>query len=124
MNAVQVAFHILEDGVDAPPGYQYMDCHLVFDIKFDGFWRKSRMVVVGGHMVDASSFLMYVSVVLGETVRTALTIAALNDLDVKAADVENIYLTAPTSEKVWTICGPEFSPDQEKKTLIDEPIMD
>jgi hypothetical protein len=43
MNAVRMAFHILEDGVDPPPGYQYMDCHLVFDVKFDGFRFKSRM---------------------------------------------------------------------------------
>jgi hypothetical protein len=117
MNAVRVAFHILEDGVDPPPGYQYMDCHLVFDVKFDGFRFKSRMVA-GGHMVDAPSFLTYASVVSRETVRIALTIAALHDLDVKAADVENAYLTAPTTEKVWTVCGPEFGPDQGKKALI------
>jgi hypothetical protein len=95
-----VAFHILEDGVNAPPGYQYMDCHLVFDIKFDG-------MVAGGHMFDAPSFLTYASVVSRETVRIAVTIAALHDLDVKAAGVENAYLTAPTTEKAWTVCVPE-----------------
>jgi hypothetical protein len=113
MNAVRVAFHILEDGVDTPPGHQYMDCHLVFDVKFDGF-RKSRMVA-GGHMVDAPSFLIYVSVVSRETVRIALTIAALHDLDVKAADVENACLTPPTMEKVWTVCGPEFVCSRSRK---------
>jgi hypothetical protein len=111
-----VAFLISEDGVDAPPGYQYMDCHLVFDVKFDGFRFKSRMVA-GGHMVDAPSFLTYVSVVLRETVRIALTIDALHDFDVKVADVENAYLTAPTMEKVWNVCGPEFGPDQGKKAM-------
>jgi hypothetical protein len=75
-------------------------------------------MVAGGHMVDAPSFLTYASVVSRETVRIALTIAALHDLDVKAADVENAYLTAPTTEKVWTVCGPEFGPDQGKKALI------
>jgi hypothetical protein len=88
MNTVRVAFRILEDGVDPPPGYQYMDCHLVFDVEFDRFRFKSRMVA-SGHMVDAPSFLTYASVVSRETVRIALTIAALHDLDVKAADVEN-----------------------------------
>jgi hypothetical protein len=62
-------------------------------------------MVAGGHMVDAPSFLTYASVVSRETVRIALTIVALHDLDVKAADVENPNLTAPTTEKVWTICG-------------------
>jgi hypothetical protein len=110
MYAVQVAFHILEDGVNAPPRYQYMDCHLVFDVKFDGFHFMSRMVA-GGHMVDTPCFLTYASVVSRETVRIALTIAVLHDFDVKAADVKNAYLTAPTTEKVWTVCGPEFGPD-------------
>jgi hypothetical protein len=44
--------------------------------------------------------------------------AALHDLDVKAADVENAYLTAPTSEKVWTICVPDFGRDAGKKAII------
>jgi hypothetical protein len=69
---MQYAFHILEDGVDPPPGYQYMDCHLVFDVKFDGFRFKSRMVA-GSHMVDAPSFLTYASVVSRETGRPNCT---------------------------------------------------
>jgi hypothetical protein len=117
MNDVYVAFHILDDDQAVPPGYQYMDCHLVFDVKFDGFRFKSRMVA-GGHMVDTPAFLTYASVVSRETVRIALTIAALHDLEVKAADVQNAYLTAPTAEKVWTTCGPEFGPNAGKKALI------
>jgi hypothetical protein len=117
MNNVRVAFHILEEGQKIPPGYQFMKCHLIFDVKFDGFKFKSRMVA-GGHMVDTPPFLTYASVVSRETVRIALLMAALHDLEVTAADVENAYLTAPTSEKVWTICGPEFGPDAGKKAII------
>jgi hypothetical protein len=36
-------------------------------------------------------------------VRIAVTLAALNDLDVKMADIENAYVTAPITEKVWTV---------------------
>jgi hypothetical protein len=36
----------------------------------------------------------------------ALTLAALNDLDVKMADIENAYLTEPITEKVWDVLGP------------------
>jgi hypothetical protein len=39
-------------------------------------------------------------------VSIALTLAALNDLEVKMADIENAYLTAPITEKVWTVLGP------------------
>ena len=48
----------------------------------------------------------------------ALTIAALTDLEVKVGDVLNAYITAPITEKVWTILGPEFGPDAGKSALI------
>jgi hypothetical protein len=48
----------------------------------------------------------------------ALTLAALNDLDVKMADIENSYMTAPITEKVWTVLGPEFGDDAGNRALI------
>ena len=69
-------------------------------------------------MVEAPSFMTYASVVSRETVRIALTIAALHDLEVKAADIQNAYLTAPTTERVWTKCGPEFGQDEGKRAII------
>jgi hypothetical protein len=51
-------------------------------------------------------------------VRIALTIAALNDLEVKTGDVLNAYITAPITEKVWTVLGPEFGPDCGKKAIV------
>ena len=61
---------------------------------------------------------MYASVVSRETVRLALTIAALNDLEVKVGDILNAYITAPITEKVWTVLGPEFGPDQGRSAVI------
>ena len=59
------------------------------------------------------------SVVLQESVRIALTLAALNDLEVKTSDIQNAYLTAPCSEKIWTTLGSEFGPDLAgKKALV------
>jgi hypothetical protein len=117
MNNVRVAFKILDEDSEVPPGYEFMKCHFAFDIKFDGFKFKSRMVA-GEHMVDTPPFLTYASVVSRDTVRIALLMAALHDPEVKAADVENSYLTAPTIEKVWTICGPEFGSDSGKNTIV------
>ena len=48
----------------------------------------------------------------------ALTLAALNDLEVKTADIKNAYLTAPVTEKIWTVLGPEFGPDCGKKAIV------
>jgi hypothetical protein len=39
--------------------------------------------------------MTYTSVVSRESVIISLILAALNDLDVKMADIENAYLTAP-----------------------------
>ena len=53
-----------------------------------------------------------------ETVRIALTYAALNDLEVNAADIMNAYLTSPTSETHYLVCGPEFGIHEGKIGLI------
>ena len=117
MKNVKVAFKILEDGENPPPGYQFVRCHLVFDIKMEDFRRKARLVA-GGHMTDVPPTITYASVVSRETVRIALTIAALNDLEVKVADILNAYVTAPVQEKIWTVLGPEFGEDQGKKAVL------
>jgi hypothetical protein len=117
MSAVRVAFDILDDGVSEPIGHQFINCHMIFDIKLDGFRRKARMVA-GGHMTEAPAVLTYCSVVSRESVRIALTMAALNDLEVKSSDIMNAYLTSPCEEQVWTILGPEFGGDAGKKAVL------
>ena len=69
-------------------------------------------------MTEAPATLTYASVVSRESVRIALTLAVLNDLEVKTADIMNAYLTAPVTEKVWTVLGPEFGADAGKKALV------
>jgi hypothetical protein len=107
MTNVRVAFQILDEGKSVPVGYQFIRCHAIFDIKMDSFQRKYRMVA-GGHMTETPASMTYASVVSRESVHIALMLAALNDLQVKTADIENAYLTAPVSEKIWTTLGPKF----------------
>jgi hypothetical protein len=90
---------------------------MVFDIKMEDFKRKARLVA-GGHKTEAPATITYARVVSRETVRIALMLAALNDLQVKAGDVLNAYITAPVKEKVWTILGPEFGNDSGKSAII------
>jgi hypothetical protein len=45
-------------------------------------------------------------------------LTALNDLEVKMADIENAYLTAQITEKVWIVLGTEFGDDAGKNALI------
>ena len=51
-------------------------------------------------MTDVPPTITYLSVVGRETVRIALALAAVNDLEVKVADIMNAYVTAPTKEKI------------------------
>ena len=94
-----------------------MKCHVIFDVKMEDFRQKARLVA-GGHMTSEPDVITYSSVVSRETVRLALTIAALNDLEIKSADIMNAYITAPTKEKIWTTLGPEFGNDEGKKAII------
>ena len=78
---------------------------------------KSRLVA-GGHMTDAPATTTFASVVSRETVQIALPLAGLNKLQVKVSDIENAYITAPCTEKIWTILGPEFGSDAGKSTIF------
>ena len=119
MKDVRIAFEEFDgEENDLPPGYQFVECHMIFDVKLgENFRRKARMVA-GGHKTSTPSSLTYSSVVSRDSVRIALTIAALNDLKVLACDIQNAYLTAKCREKIWTIAGPEFGSDKGKKMLI------
>jgi hypothetical protein len=121
MKDIRVAFKILLDGQSAPIGYQKIPCHMIFHIKMEDFRCKARLVA-GGNMTKAPATITYASVVSCETLRIALLMAALNDLnfkvDVKVGDVLNAYITAPITEKVWTVLGPEFSIDAGKSAIM------
>ena len=69
-------------------------------------------------MVETPKSLTYASMVSRESVRIALTLAALNDLEVKTSDIQNAYLTASCSEKVHTTLGTEFGENKRKTAII------
>lgn len=119
MKNVRVAFEEFDGNDDElPANYTLINCHMIFDIKMgENFRRKARMVA-GGHMTTAEPSQSYSSVVSRDSVRIALTIAALNDLNIRACDIQNAYLTAPTREKRYIIAGSEFGSDAGKKMLI------
>ena len=69
-------------------------------------------------MTDAPATTTFASMVSHETVRIALTLTGLNDLQVKVSDIENAYITAPCTEKIWTVLGPEFGSDAGKSAIV------
>ena len=92
-----VAFEFSDDH-KPPVGYAKATCHMIFDIKFD-LTRKARLVLNGAkHEVPKE--MTFSSVVSRDSVRIAFTLAALNGLDILAADIQNAYLSAPTEERL------------------------
>jgi hypothetical protein len=81
---------------------------MVFDRKVD-LIRKARLIA-GVHQKEAPKESAYSSVVSRDSVKIALYMASLNNLNDLAADVQNAYLNASTKERCYTIAGPEFGP--------------
>ena len=116
MYNVGVAFEILDEGAHTPHGWKRVTGHLVWDVKMD-FTRKARWVL-DGHKTPDPIGSTYAGVISRESVRIVLTYAALNDLDVFSADIQNAYLQAPSSQKDYIICGPEFGIENIGRTAL------
>jgi hypothetical protein len=106
MANLKVAFDIMDDSESLPPGWSRASGHMVFDVRMT-LERKARWVK-DGHRTPEPDNSTYAGVVSRESVRIALTYAALNNLDVCACDIQNAYLQSPSSEKHYIVCGPEF----------------
>ena len=116
MKTVMVAFDVKEEGAPKPLGYKFIKCHLIFTVKQGTLQRKARFVADGSRV--EADVPTYASVVSRESVRIAFTLAALNGLDILAADCEGAYLNATTRERLYTKCGPEFGPELEGRWAI------
>lgn len=110
MNNVGVAFGTLDPAIGQAGfslGWTKVSGHLVFDVKMT-LDRKSRWVLDGHLTDDVPHISTYAGVVSRGSVRIALTYAALNGVDVMAADIRNTYLQAPSSRNDDVICGMEL----------------
>ena len=69
-------------------------------------------------MIKDPANIAYASVVSRETVKIALMIAILNDLEVKLGNIFHAYVQAPVTEKVLTTLGPQFGKDARMTEVI------
>ena len=67
---------------------------MIFDIKLGKNLRNKARLVGGEHHTVAPASITYLSVVSHDSVRIALILAAMNDLDILACNIQNDYLTA------------------------------
>ncbi len=118
MKNVRVAFEEFDGDPQSLIGYTEITGHLVFDVKLGENFRRKARYCADGHKTGAPASVTYSTVVSRDSVRVLLTIAALNELDVLGADVQNAFLTAPNKEKCWIVAGPEFGPEEGKTFLV------
>ena len=81
------------------------------------FTRKARWVK-DGHKTPEFESSTFAGVVGRDSIRIALTHAALNNLDVICADIRNAFIQAPSSERHYIVCGEEFGEYKGKRALI------
>ena len=90
--------------------------YLIWDVKMD-FTTKARWIL-DGHKTTDPIGSTFAGVVSRKSVQIALTYAALNDLQVFVADIRNAYLQAPSSQKDYVVCGPEFGIENIGKVAL------
>eukprot|EP00957_Ditylum_brightwellii_P087029 6624626-Ditylum_brightwellii.AAC.1 len=118
MSATRVTFKFIDDkNSKSPPGYQTTGGHIIWDIKMEDIRRKGRYVA-HGNKTEPSRTLTYTSVVSRDSVRIAMSLATLNDLEMKLTDIQHAYLTAPCQEKICIRVGAEFGDDSGKLAII------
>ena len=96
--------------------FQRIPYHIIFDVKFD--LRKKARLVAGGHLTSPPKEDLYSGVVDLMTVRLGHMLAAINGLQVCAADIGNAFLYGKTREKVFVIAGKEFGAEMAGAPLI------
>ena len=89
---------------------------MIFDIKLGENVRRKAIYVAAGHITDPPSSITYSSVVSRESICIALMIAALNDLKILSAYIQNACKKC--IEKIWTKAGPEFGSDEGSVMII------
>ena len=75
---------------------------MVFDIKMEDFQRKTCLVA-GCNVTHTPGIITYSSVVTRETLHIAITVVALHNLEIEAADILNAYVMAPNKKCMVSI---------------------
>eukprot|EP00957_Ditylum_brightwellii_P027062 2045980-Ditylum_brightwellii.AAC.2 len=82
------------------------------------YLRRKARCVAQDNRTEPPKILAYANAVSRESVRIVMTSAALNDLEMKSADIQNAYLTAPYHKKTFIRIGTESGEVSGKLTII------
>ena len=116
MKNSRIALVVLDKDTSVPVGYTEITCHLIFDVKMD-LTLKARYAA-GVHLTDTPSSMTYASVVGRDTVTMSFLVAALNDLNILADNIQNAYLNAETKENIFFYSGDEWRSNRGRIIVI------
>ena len=97
---------------------QEIRCYMIFDIKMDGRFTHKTCYVSGGHTTDPPSSITYSSAVSIDSTIIVFTLAALNGVEIRSADIGNRCLNEKCRENIWTVAGAEFGSEKGKVMLV------
>ena len=107
MKNIRVAFDVFDGDVNDLKGYQFVECHIIFDIKMSKKFRRKYQMLAGGHMTASPLSITYSSVVSRYSVRIDMTIAAL----MACQNLDVIYRTNISHHLVAKIYGQRLEPN-------------
>ena len=86
-----------------------------FGLGFEnGLHEESKVSTLYGHKTPNPIGSMYSGVISRDSMQISFTYADLNGLNVCAANIINAYLQAPSYQKDYVICGPDFAQECRK----------
>ena len=116
MKDVGIDFKILEEDEHLPVGYKMSSGHIIFTVNMNSTCK--AIWVKDGHHTPNPTAPNYAGVVSRESIHILLTHTAVHIVSTKASNIRNAYLQAPTSNKNYIICGPEFGIENEGKRAV------
>ena len=117
------SFIILDDHEPLSKGYKPIPYHFVFDAKYDE--RKKSRLVAGGHKApEVPENDIYSGVVSIETIRVAFVLAAMNNLNVFAADVSTAFYMKKQKRKFMLLLEKNLGKIKGKECLLIKVYMD
>ena len=93
------AFEFDENDTVCDKSYTKITTHMAFGVKLGTLTRKARLCADGHKVPTLPKESTYSSVPSRDSVRIFFLLAALNGIDILSADIQNVYLTAPLTEK-------------------------
>ena len=121
MYNVDIMLKVLEEGQQAPAGWHKVTGHLIWDMKMYSHGRQGGSWMATKTTDPIGS--MFSGVVSRESVRISFTYAALNGLDICAANICNAYLQAPSSQWDYITCSAEFGMENVGESCIDTQVF-